>query len=811
VAKACDGAPDADCACLKVDPDGDDALAEASFGLTHFRNVQPALDFASSHPTVATKVCVAATEDCTAEDELEYPGPSGEDLRMHDGISLYGGYESVGWTRCEFRRPKLVLTTAAGVYFGPDVTSDTVLDGFSLVGHAADTTRGVTVEGARGVTLSGLRISFTLDDPQVTDVPNWYGIDIANDAEVTVTSLYLNKSFFSAGAPVEAIGVRSVGSRVTLSDAYIRIQASAGSAYGVWLEDSPGSSLVGVEARIDTSYDGADTLGGLRVIGSGDIDVTDSSITLGTREESEPTQRAVDITGDGSGTVTLAGVTVKTSGPGTGLYAKGTRVLFDGTLSVSADTDPLGILLEDAPGSQISGAVSATGTSARAIVAKGAGTDLAVVSGTISANGSLGTAVALSLSDCAGGVPMISDSSIAANGVGSVQAILVTGQCHARIESNELIIASGKAPGLGKSAAVDGIRCSGASRCVISDNAGIRTETTVVETSSLLATAVACEAGSCERISDNSISGLGGMKNVCHRSCDTESYGIDLTATDTLVERNRVGAGCADRSTGLRVNSSSSRIQSNEIVGYSNTTGFCQWAPDHSAESFGLVVTASSGPSSVDVHSNTISGGGSTIALEGCNSFAVSGGALYRNNILSGGNCNVRAGLATTGGYYRHNDFIDSHVISGGTDITTELADLNASDGSFGNFQGDPSDAGTTESLPLDDIDGQPRSPTFPDVGAYERGDHLGACTGQTCSGAGMCLVVDSAGECVCHPGYARAAGDPLTCEDIDECATNNGECDPLSACTNTPGGRTCGVCPPGYDGDGESGCIRNP
>jgi hypothetical protein len=46
-----------------------------------------------------------------------------------------------------------------------------------------------------------------------------------------------------------------------------------------------------------------------------------------------------------------------------------------------------------------------------------------------------------------------------------------------------------------------------------------------------------------------------------------------------------------------------------------------------------------------------------------------------------------------------------------------------------------------------------------------------------------------------------------VSCEDIDECATDNGGCDPLTVCTNAPGGRTCGSCPANYTGDGEEGC----
>lgn len=53
-----------------------------------------------------------------------------------------------------------------------------------------------------------------------------------------------------------------------------------------------------------------------------------------------------------------------------------------------------------------------------------------------------------------------------------------------------------------------------------------------------------------------------------------------------------------------------------------------------------------------------------------------------------------------------------------------------------------------------------------------------------------------------CNDGYARING---ACEDIDECLTSNGGCsiEPMVACTNTPGSRTCAACPTGYTGDG--------
>ena len=43
---------------------------------------------------------------------------------------------------------------------------------------------------------------------------------------------------------------------------------------------------------------------------------------------------------------------------------------------------------------------------------------------------------------------------------------------------------------------------------------------------------------------------------------------------------------------------------------------------------------------------------------------------------------------------------------------------------------------------------------------------------------------------------------------DINECATNNGNCDILVQCRNTPGSRTCDPCPSGYSGSGDTSCV---
>jgi len=92
------------------------------------------------------------------------------------------------------------------------------------------------------------------------------------------------------------------------------------------------------------------------------------------------------------------------------------------------------------------------------------------------------------------------------------------------------------------------------------------------------------------------------------------------------------------------------------------------------------------------------------------------------------------------------------------------------------------------------------------DAGATDSGgscaiDHGGCDPLVTCTDGASGPVCGS-----CPPGY-RGEG-ATGCTDIDECTEDTDGCDGLVTCTNTTGGFVCGTCPLGYRGEGATGCT---
>ena len=83
------------------------------------------------------------------------------------------------------------------------------------------------------------------------------------------------------------------------------------------------------------------------------------------------------------------------------------------------------------------------------------------------------------------------------------------------------------------------------------------------------------------------------------------------------------------------------------------------------------------------------------------------------------------------------------------------------------------------------------------DAGLGKSDDAGGICDPE-CGENADCNTEDT---CVCKTGFD---GDGQSCEDIDECASDNGGCDVNALCVNAPGTRAC-LCNANFAGDGET------
>jgi hypothetical protein len=246
----CDGAIDEDCACVRVSPIGNDALADGA--TVHFLTVQAAINWAVSHPNGPQQVCISSGAACGTT--ATYTSPANQTITMANGISVFGKYQHTTWARCPTSTTVLQPSTAAGVTFPDSVVSTTVLDGVRVDRYNASTTAGVTIDGATDVILSDVSITNT---PIVT---NSYAVNVINGAQATITRGHTDAGFGTS----ESIGIRAVGSTVSIEDNCLspdpvsgrcddfcgsnpsvrgRTSSGTGTTYAVLLDDSPGSRV----------------------------------------------------------------------------------------------------------------------------------------------------------------------------------------------------------------------------------------------------------------------------------------------------------------------------------------------------------------------------------------------------------------------------------------------------------------------------------------------------------------------------------------------------------------------------------------
>lgn len=312
-------------------------------------------------------------------------------------------------------------------------------------------------------------------------------------------------------------------------------------------------------------------------------------------------------------------------------------------------------------------------------------------------------------------------------------SILAKDGCHLRIDHNPLI----NGPSGGNSGDVSAIWCQRdavslrESRCEIVDNTITNTRTNSTAT----AAAVRCDDASCPLIFGNHITGGGG---------GTNTYALLLGRSGSLVARNIIDIGCMGGTTGVSagidLTDSFARIENNLVRG-----GAC------AGNVYGVREHIINSGDEVDLHSNTISGGG---MASGCSGHALdfevgatspaSARGLVRNNILLPGPCSTAAwdvyeGAAVSPRVLLNNDLAPVPTLyhsNAGGDLTT-IAAVNALTGAAANFSADPMlavdgihlnagsmciDSGTPQGAPAEDYDGmsRPNGAGF-DVGMDEK------------------------------------------------------------------------------------------
>lgn len=777
--------------CLFVTPEGDDTLASTDGGNTPFRNVQPAIDYADTHPSGPNRVCVAVGAECGQS--AIYDGRAGAPLTMRNGISVYGGYESTTFTRCSYHTVTLRPGHRDGVYFGPFVSDSTVLDGFVIERFSATTTAGITLDGARGVTLTNVDVSGKVN------ATTSYGLDAKNGAEATLINVRVSSAPLEVGEsrPPNQVGFRSIGATLTADQSRINLVGTSEPAeknfHGVWLENSTGSKLR--DTRLSVYGDAGTRVQGLSVIDSSNVVLDGTTFSI----DAAPGGPNI---GNGAQIVRSPGLSWRGGSINSRGFATEHGLWLDASPNTKLDvavtlqsTSPLpdGIHVRgDATGSEIAGSLD--------------------ISAPLSAGG-------VGIEDCGGSAFELDTSVLVRVPVGqspltSVDGIRVSGDCRPTISSDVEV----RNRTVNHEQTLNGIRCTGTSRCNIDGSRVSITGAQTMPGALIRAVGVACDSGSCPSITRSQISGLsaaGELRNSRYRGGGVSAPGA------TLIRGNRIAAGCSGGGgVGLV---GSGRIENNLIYGPTCGGSYL----DQIAAATGLSVSGGA-----VVHSNTIFGGGASdgaaVGLIGCTSTAVtssSGNSTFRNNILLTSSCQqrtafARAQIAPSPNLFERNDLLASVLYLDGETAVTNIDAVNALFGpSALNFSADPAfvsnngelgaaspciDAGTSADAPSDDYLGQPRD-ARPDVGAveFQGPPPPDPCAGVTCSGHGTCERQGALPVCLCDPHFTGP-----DCATQLDCSVNHGGCDPLTTCTATETDIVCGPCPSGYSGDGESGCV---
>jgi hypothetical protein len=218
----CDGVINNGCACIHVEPNGNDNnTGSAASPLRHITaGVAKAVDAGIN------VVCVASVQNCPST--FDYGGGGGESVNMANGISVLGRYQTGSWTRGATCVTRITALTAQGVVFDHPVTAPTSIDGFDLVGGDFATSAAVTVRGSTGAVINDDTISGGSGNSVTTSI----GVDVVDVGGIAATPIISASSV--AGAPVAgtSIGVRSTNSAPVLARNCSQFDASGRCSVG---------------------------------------------------------------------------------------------------------------------------------------------------------------------------------------------------------------------------------------------------------------------------------------------------------------------------------------------------------------------------------------------------------------------------------------------------------------------------------------------------------------------------------------------------------------------------------------------------
>jgi hypothetical protein len=742
----CDGAPGPGCACIKVTLDGDDQAALASVGAEPFGSVQAAMDFAEAHPAVATNVCVAAGAACGATGAFTYDAGDGAGLTLRNGVSVYGGYESAGWTRCSDSTTTLAPGAAGlGLVFGSDVSQPTVLDGFDVSGNVAGEFAAVVADGATGGRLQSVRVAMTAASGRAV------GVLAVNGATFTLADVRVSGE---SGAQ-ETTGVRASGASVSILQSVVQV-SGATRVVAVELSDAPGSSVQGSTLSAQ-----------------------------GTDASTNETVSALGITGDVEGT-TVSGSSLFAYGPAYALSGVSVQSC-DGDLSIESNTigadNPTTGYVTGQPttyGLQVSGDCAALVE----------GNDVESVGG----NGIVNTAL-----DCRAPCTVLDNSTVRVDKTGQQVAGgqgLATGiSCENCVEIRDNVV-------LGL------VNPTGNHRTTLYEATGIsvRGATLVAHnrvTGGCGAIAIGVEAGGGSRLENNLILGrpvdstaCGGPLNATYARY---SYGVRALSGVEL-HSNRVVAGDGElESIGVTTLDAGTTaiLRNNQLVGY-----FAALVGASSASLFGALENNAleGGVRTGGPMSQTFATAPEINALPGASGNLVGpcNGTPYAPDFhLVGASPCIDAGTSTAA---PAKDW-DGEARDASPDIgPDEYSTLH--DVCYGVTCG-----GHGRCVPLAGLwcqcdAGYAPAPDAPLECIVDHCSVSGACDPLT-----FCTNARDGRTCSACPSGYTGTGES-GCVDIDECQTANGGCDPLTTCTNVPGRRTCGPCPPNHVGTGETGCT---